>query len=320
MSGSSATRDLRTFPGLPFLQPTSLSFSMDAALLSPRNTDARTLMQHDSSTSLKRKATSPPRESAAPRKTRACHECRRLKMKCEVLPDETRCTRCRKKDLECGFKPVDTLAPSIVAEYDQKLESMRQDIQSLKRGFDIVLNALGQKNQPAQPSPSGFSDSVVSARSCRENRAMAMTRENSPEPGARNQAQNSLLVPEPMGSLYEVTRLRNIRSNQAKVVRHRDEDDQNIDDFITRGVSSKRCSSDEDSLDWDLRASWTHPRAFLLALMCVPIPDHALDSCYLCSSHATRADLISDRSLTKTKPKNCLRRECTRCNDWARLI
>ena len=122
---------------------------------------------------------------------------------------------------------------------------MRQDIQSLKRGFDIVMNALGQKSQPsgAQPSPSGFSDSVASARSCRENRAMAMTRENSPEPGARGQAQTSLLVPEPMGSLYEVTRLRNIRSNQAKVVRYRGEEDQNIDDFITRGVRTRHLIS-----------------------------------------------------------------------------
>lgn len=122
---------------------------------------------------------------------------------------------------------------------------MREEIQSLKHSFQEVLQTIGSRPQPAlaigadpqHTSPSGLSDSMLSARSGRETRAMAMTRENSPEPVARNpQAQNSLLVTEPMGTLYEVTRLRNIRSNQAKVVRSRDESDQELDDFITRGV------------------------------------------------------------------------------------
>jgi hypothetical protein len=117
---------------------------------------------------------------------------------------------------------------------------MRDEIQGLKKSFDLVIQALTQKNQTPgiqQTSPGGLSDSMLSARSCRENRAMAMTRENSPEPGAKGlQTQSSLVVTEPMGSLYEVTRLRNIRSNQAKVVRSHDENDQRVDDFITRGV------------------------------------------------------------------------------------
>lgn len=66
---------------------------------------------------------------------------------------------------------------------------------------------------------------------------MAMTRENSPEPsGVAEQSSASVLVTEPMGSLYEVTRLRNIRSNQAKVSRTAPELDDHVDDFITRGV------------------------------------------------------------------------------------
>ena len=111
---------------------------------------------------------------------------------------------------------------------------MREEIHGLKKSFDIVLQALRPRQQVPglqQTSPGGLSDSMLSARSCRENRAMAMTRENSPEPTARGlQTQTSLVVTEPMGSLYEVTRLRNIRSNQAKVVRSREESDQNLDD------------------------------------------------------------------------------------------
>jgi len=35
------------------------------------------------------------------RKPRACLECKRLKMKCEFLPGERKCSRCSRKDLEC---------------------------------------------------------------------------------------------------------------------------------------------------------------------------------------------------------------------------
>ncbi|KAK3078836.1 hypothetical protein LTS18_006503, partial [Coniosporium uncinatum] len=68
---------------------------------------------------------------------------------------------------------------------------------------------------------------------------MAMTRENSPEAhsGGEN-GHSAVYVSEPMGSLYEVTRLRNIRSNQAKTAK-RAEDEGPIDDFITKGVISE---------------------------------------------------------------------------------
>lgn len=67
---------------------------------------------------------------------------------------------------------------------------------------------------------------------------MAMTRENSPEPAqGAGGCTASVLVTEPMGGLYEVTRLRNIRSNQAKLDRSGPESDDQMDDFIARGVS-----------------------------------------------------------------------------------
>lgn len=67
---------------------------------------------------------------------------------------------------------------------------------------------------------------------------MAMTRENSPEPvQGSNTGPISVLVTEPMGGLYEVTRLRNIRSNQATVDRSAPEEENQINDFISRGAS-----------------------------------------------------------------------------------
>jgi hypothetical protein len=69
---------------------------------------------------------------------------------------------------------------------------------------------------------------------------MAMTRENSPDlPANTVHSGASVMVTEPMGSLYQVTRLRNIRSNQAKLARtgHEVADSE---DFIARGVSDVR--------------------------------------------------------------------------------
>lgn len=66
---------------------------------------------------------------------------------------------------------------------------------------------------------------------------MAMTREPSPENiDGHQRPDTAVQVTEPMGSLYEVTRLRNIRSNQARVSRPGLESSGQVEDFIARGV------------------------------------------------------------------------------------
>lgn len=73
-----------------------------------------------------------------------------------------------------------------------------------------------------------------------ESRHMVMTREDSSEPvQGVNVGAASVVVAEPMGGLYELTKLRNIRSNQAKLDRLGPEEDQ-MDDFIARGVGKRR--------------------------------------------------------------------------------
>lgn len=91
----------------------------------------------------------------------------------------------------------------------------------------------------ASPAVSTWQTTTDTAREA-ENHRMAMTRENSPDfATTNNHTDASVLVTEPMGSLYEVTRLRNIRSNQARVSRIGPGVDDQIDDMITRGVGRK---------------------------------------------------------------------------------
>lgn len=69
---------------------------------------------------------------------------------------------------------------------------------------------------------------------------MAMTRENSLEPTSNGDNGNgAVTVEEPMNSLYEVTRLRNIRSNRAKTAREVPGSEGELNDFISRGVISE---------------------------------------------------------------------------------
>lgn len=69
---------------------------------------------------------------------------------------------------------------------------------------------------------------------------MAMTRENSLEPApSSDQGNGAVAVEDPMNSLYEVTRLRNIRSNRAKTARPLPGSQGELNDFISRGVISE---------------------------------------------------------------------------------
>lgn len=141
-----------------------------------------------------------------------------------------------------------------------KIDAMRNEIQDLQRTLNAMNTshdlaptpASGQARNPFGPpsvaqqtaqSPSAltgqFSPAAWPPRDrTGESHRMAMTRENSPEPAqGAGGGTASVLVTEPMGGLYEVTRLRNIRSNQAKLDRSGPESDDQMDDFIARGVS-----------------------------------------------------------------------------------
>jgi hypothetical protein len=137
----------------------------------------------------------------------------------------------------------------------QKVESMESDIIKLKSELDKLRNQDQALQTPSSTSlTSTFASSPFSRRtnptqtrnspvgtvissSREDNTSMAMTRENSVAPdAAEDAAAESVTVEEPMGTLYEVTRLRNLRSSQAHTARPRVEGEHDVVDFISRGV------------------------------------------------------------------------------------
>ncbi len=125
---------------------------------------------------------------------------------------------------------------------------MREEIQHMRASLVTLISQGAAVSKPSPPAivhdgarniprdTAGPIDSQLSTRE--DNMHMAMTRENSLEP-ANSREQNghgSVTVEEPMGSLYEVTRLRNIRSNRARTVRFVGEGGGELKDFISRDV------------------------------------------------------------------------------------
>lgn len=170
-------------------------------------------------------------------------------MKCEVSPGGHKCRNCWRKGTDCIFdrlvvphaasneRPRPAANTQCTCGHDVTL--IREDIRQIKASLDVLA---GQKM--LQPEPTSHHESSPNATraagdalSAREsNLRMAMTRENSPEAnGNTEHNDNSVTVEEPMSSLYEVTRLRNIRSNKAKTARPATERGQ-VQDLISRGV------------------------------------------------------------------------------------
>ncbi|KAM0816855.1 putative Transcription factor domain-containing protein [Seiridium cardinale] len=199
------------------------------------------------------------RRNGPGRKPRACVECKKQKMKCEVLPGDTKCKNCLRRGIPaCVFKRVvmsesfSELSPvPSVNSYERKIDAMREEIRRMSASLDTLINqgATNIKSAPAGAGRKEVNDAIqpehspaITALSNREedNMRMAMTRDNSPEPASNGEqsSSGSVNVDEPMGSLYEVTRLRNIRSNRAKTIRSFADGAGELNDFISRGVIS----------------------------------------------------------------------------------
>lgn len=210
----------------------------------------------------------PTKRPGPGRKSRACRECKRQKMKCEVPPGSRECTHCLRRDIECSLQFTKPSMPSngeglpststSVQRYEQKIDALYSELNHMRstldalvqRGAAIIETGTGvEKGRSMQQefSSTPYSNpaqTLVSDSSAREdNMQMAMTRENSMDseqtPHEENSQNGALTVNEPMSSLYEVTRLRNIRSNQSRTTRPLAEDDGKVNDFITRGVISE---------------------------------------------------------------------------------
>ncbi|KAH0444723.1 C6 transcription factor [Colletotrichum camelliae] len=212
------------------------------------------------------------------RKPKACLECKKLKMKCEIFPGDRKCRHCLRRKVDCIIKRTymaqadseESRAQSS-PNYEDKIDAMREEIQQMRQSLDALLGREQDKNSienhllekqpegtekvdnrhasdvgatpriPSPPKSSSARDGSARGIGGRDaNTRLAMTREDSPNPVSDDDQQyGPETLEEPMGSLYEVTRLRNVRSNQANTPQSIPPNDNKLDDFISRGAISE---------------------------------------------------------------------------------
>lgn len=212
------------------------------------------------------------------RKPRACHECKRQKLRCEVPVGGWKCKHCLRRNVDCSLNFTTPFlgdantaqagplqSRSVAADtYEAKIDLLHQELAHVRSALDTLLQrgasislppfqASSREDAPSleyRVSTQGqIAPELLSTQAARgDNTYMAMTRENSVEPDPATSSEHALngavTVEEPMSSLYEVTKLRNIRSNQANTARPLATAEREVSDFITRGVISEQEAQD----------------------------------------------------------------------------
>ncbi|OKL60343.1 Transcriptional activator of proteases prtT [Talaromyces atroroseus] len=177
-------------------------------------------------------------------KARACAECKRHKIKCEVKPGETSCTKCRRSGIKC-----------VVNDFSQKFvdddlawkAQATSTIKQLQTAVSHLLRHNGLPDLTSFPTPEINADrspetvNVPSVRRPSDSHdhkrlhvgsaagidGQLMTRENSQDANLEEPE----IVSAPMRSLYEVTKLRNFGNNMVE----KPKSTLLEEDFISRG-------------------------------------------------------------------------------------
>ncbi|KAM0330222.1 hypothetical protein ACHAQA_004397 [Verticillium albo-atrum] len=173
-----------------------------------------------------------PHQSKISRKIRACQQCQNRKIKCDIEQGQSRCARCTRMGLECVInKSLQTL----LDDENQWKKEMEYQLQSLQAAMTQVQRVLNihppnpQQHHPHDvpsvgsgatqaafdnsPGLSAIHGSPAGPSPSRPPEITAMTRENSPETTHPRIKEDQAIVDAPMASLFEVTKLRNIRSD-----------------------------------------------------------------------------------------------------------
>ncbi|KAJ5306579.1 hypothetical protein N7508_005594 [Penicillium antarcticum] len=186
------------------------------------------------------------------RRIRACTECKRHKVRCDMKASDTVCSRCRRMGLECVVnKSLQTLLED-EAEWKTMIESAMTDLLRKSQLPELSYYQAGGNSIETPSKKRNRKDSTVSTddnaqhnrtESVGDSARQALISRPSKYSFSQQQPQYSLdreetgatsLVTAPMGSLYEVTQLsenresspgQNIAPDQALVT-----------DFISRGV------------------------------------------------------------------------------------
>ncbi|KAK9364890.1 hypothetical protein V1509DRAFT_634913 [Lipomyces kononenkoae] len=166
-------------------------------------------------------------------KVRACAECKRHKIRCDMKTGATSCTRCARKGYKCvvnnqlhQFIADDKDWKSTWASQIEQVQAAVSDLLQRNRMPDLSSYSSRDRSGPIEQAVIVSSNEDVNTVP-----AMAMTRENSAEPTL----EESELVAAPMRSLYEVTKLRNLRSNLNTVSSGASPSSAMEQDFISRG-------------------------------------------------------------------------------------
>ncbi|KAK9860944.1 Fungal transcriptional regulatory protein [Penicillium brevicompactum] len=186
------------------------------------------------------------------RRIRACTECKRHKVRCDMKATDSICSRCRRMGLECVVnKSLQTLLED-EADWKSMIESAMTDLlrKSQLPGLSYYQAGGGSVETPSKKR--GRQDSTVSTEGNGLAQPMAAPVEHTVENAnvsrshfdfPQQPSQYSLdreetgaasLVTAPMGSLYEVTQLSENRDNSPG--RKLAPDQTLVTDFISRGV------------------------------------------------------------------------------------
>ncbi|KAF7590115.1 hypothetical protein BBP40_003228 [Aspergillus hancockii] len=209
--------------------------SSDAGLVSPRRYDRRSSTAPDG-------RPQPPRIS----KARACAECKRHKIRCEFKSGETSCNKCIRSGIKCL---VNDFSQKFVDDDGVWKSQAGATIHQLQAAVSHLLRSGGLPELSTYPTgdtqsgPSPVASHHDHRASLDESQPVSShTSQHGPgilmdvtrEPSQEQDLQDRELVPAPMRSLYEVTKLRNLRNNlieQPKLTLLEE-------DFISRGVIS----------------------------------------------------------------------------------
>ncbi|KAF9893102.1 hypothetical protein FE257_012513 [Aspergillus nanangensis] len=181
-------------------------------------------------------------------KARACADCKRHKIRCEFKPGETSCTKCSRSGIKCVVNDFSQKFVDDDGAWKSQATATIQQLQMavtqlLRQGGlpDLSTYPAGTINGQNGPSPiashhsNGYTYDDPHSSPHHTNQTgpgvvMDITREPSQEPDLPDRE----LVPAPMRSLYEVTKLRNLRNNPVELPKLTLLEE----DFISRGVIS----------------------------------------------------------------------------------
>ncbi|KAJ5399036.1 hypothetical protein N7465_009525 [Penicillium sp. CMV-2018d] len=177
-------------------------------------------------------------------KARACAECKRHKIRCEFRTGETTCTKCTRSGIKCVVNDFSQKFVDDDGIWKSQANATMHQLQAavshlLRQGGLPELSTYAPGDTLNGPSPAesyhGHHPTVDRSQTQTSHQeglgvVMDVTREPSPD----QDLQDPDLVPAPMRSLYEVTKLRNLRNNHVEAPK------QTLleEDFISRRLIS----------------------------------------------------------------------------------